>query len=88
MYKSVNWQTKEVKTGSFEDLCDLDKRVWNLEEVKTKSHNLHKELPVIGTMLSIAVTPTSAHLGLDNTPWYHPVTYHDIMKGTEICTDR
>ncbi len=37
--KAVHKQTGEVKSGSFEDLCDLDKRIWDLgpdEEPKPK----------------------------------------------------
>jgi len=33
MYKAIHKQTGEIKKGSWDQLCDLDKRIWTLEKV-------------------------------------------------------
>jgi len=32
-YQSKNIQTKEIRIGSWEELCDLDKRLWELSPI-------------------------------------------------------
>lgn len=81
MFRATNWQTKEVREGTFEELCDLDKRVWDLEEVHTESHNPNLNLPVIGKVLTIAVTPETTYLGISDKPSWLPITYQTIMGG-------
>ena len=39
MFKSTHFQTGEVRTGTWDELCDLDKRQWKLERDNIKSHS-------------------------------------------------
>lgn len=39
MYKSTNLQTREVRRGTWDELCDLDVRQWRLERDVVKSHS-------------------------------------------------
>lgn len=80
MYRAINWQTKECLEGTWDELCDLDNRLWDLEEVHVASHNPNLELPVIGYVEAIAVTPMTTYLGVSDKPMWLPVTYQDIME--------
>ena len=48
-YRSVNRFSGEVQTGSFEDLSNLDKRIWDLESMVPKP--LPRPLVIIETSL-------------------------------------
>jgi len=43
MWKSTNLQTGEVKHGTWDELCDLDKRQWKLSRDTLKSHSETQE---------------------------------------------
>ena len=43
MWKSTNFQTREVRRGTWDELCDLDKREWELSRDTLKSHSETQE---------------------------------------------
>ena len=78
MFKATHFQTGEVRTGSFEELCDLDKRQWELEPVVLKSHSKVVE-KVICRVKTFAFSPA---FGGRCVAW-HPVFSHQQFMRKE-----
>lgn len=79
MFKAVNKQTREVRTGSFEDLCDLDKRLWKLSEgfkidpTVPQSHNPNLNRTALCKVFTYNTNADTAYLGISHIPDWYPV---------------
>jgi len=46
-YRAKNWQTKEIREGTFEELSDLDNRTWDLIAIKDIPEHVEMYHPII-----------------------------------------
>ena len=60
LWKATHVQTKEVKKGTWEELCDLDKRQWELRLINhtPKSHARDLQPEVLAIIRTYLRAPT------------------------------
>lgn len=68
-YTSTHFQTGEVRRGTFDELADLDKRMWELKEVPAPASHSHVVQHSLGKVHTITTHPVTG----DKRKFYAPV---------------